>query len=364
MEHSCDLSANENPQSARALYEAFKRSNDVMFYCSREGVIQDVNDAFTKHYGWTREEAVGQTPRILKSSHSSPDLYRRMWSSILDPAKGYWRGEMINKAKDGREIPLVLTIAAVKDAQGQITGYISNAMDMTQQVALQARVAQAEALATIGEMAAVVAHEIRNPLGSIVMAAKQIASGELGAKDRAPTLQILRKESQRLTEALGTFLAFARPRHIKLEHEDLNRLVSEVATMIKSNPDLARTVVIRLAPDERLKPFPMDRDQLRQVIWNIAINALQAMGEKGTLTIETGRAGGYSYFKIGDTGPGIPPASLAQIFKPFHTTKPQGTGLGLAIADRIIKAHGGRIDVRSKLGVGTAFSVYLPAVEE
>jgi two-component system, cell cycle sensor histidine kinase and response regulator CckA len=359
-----EQSKSKEGRRALALYEAFKRSNDVMFYCDRDGVIQDVNEAFTRHYGYTRQEAIGKNPRILKSRHSTPELYRRMWASIQDPAKGSWHGQMINRAKDGREVPVILTITAVKDDARKVVGYISNAMDLTEQVALQERVAHSEALATIGEMAAVVAHEIRNPLGSIMMAAKQLAVDSLGAEDRALVLRVMRGESQRLNEALTNFLSFARPREVKLEHGDLNALVSDVAGMVRSNPDLVRSIKVKLSLTASLTPFPMDPDQIRQVVWNIVINAVQAMGERGVLRAATGREAGDAYLRIEDTGPGIPPASLSLIFKPFHTTKHQGTGLGLAIAARIVKAHGGRIDVESKPGKGTAFTVRLPAMAE
>lgn len=351
-------------RTALTLYEAFKRSNDVMFFCDRDGIILDVNEAFTRHYGYRREEIIGQTPRMLKSRHSGPELYKRMWSSILDPDKGYWRGEIINKSKDGREIPLILTITAVKDAAGQIVGYISNASDMTEQVALQARVAQAEALATLGEMAAVVAHEIRNPLGSIVMASKQLASDRLEAQDRAMVLQVLRSESQRLNEALNNFLAYARPRELRLQLADLNGLVVEVANMVRSNPDLVKQVALESRADPSVKPVRMDPDQIRQVLWNVLLNAVQAVDGKGRIEVSTGRQPGKVYFSVLDTGPGIPEAQQAAIFKPFHTTKQQGTGLGLPIADRIVKAHGGRIEVRSHVGRGTVFTVWLPSAED
>jgi len=344
-------------------YEAFKRSNDVMFYTDKNAVILDVNEAFTRHYGYAREEAVGRTPRILRSRHSTDELYRRMWGSILDPGKGYWRGEMINKAKDGREIPVLLTITAVRDQGGEIVGYVSNAVDMSEQVALQARVAQSESLATIGEMAAVGPHEIRNPLGSIVMAAEHIASARLEKGDRELVLGVLRTETNRLNEALSNFLAYARPREIRFARADLNALVEEVVGIVKSNPELVKGIRLRLSLSP-LKPFPMDPDQIRQVVWNMVLNAIQALEGKGSLAVETGRAQGLAFFKVRDTGPGIPEPALARIFKPFHTTKPQGTGLGLAIADRIVKAHGGRIEVDSRPGEGTSFTVLLPSIEE
>lgn len=341
--------------------EAFRRSNDVMFYCDRNGVILDVNAAFTEHYGYTRREAVGKTPRILRSRHSTGDLYRRMWADLLDPAKGYWRGEMINRTKGGREIPLVLNITSVRDSRGELVGYMSNAVDLSDQVALQARVTQAEALATLGEMAAVVAHEIRNPLGSIVMASKQLASDALERADREMVLQVLRDESHRLNEALTNFLAFARPREAKFARCDLNALVGEVCNIVRSNVDLIGRIRVCVSCDGALKPFTMDADQIRQVLWNIILNAIQAMDGGGRLKVKTGRARGQAYFSVSDTGPGLPESSVTEIFKPFHTTKKQGTGLGLAIAERIVKTHGGRIEVKSRPGRGAAFTVFLPS---
>src|SRR5665213_2108622 len=194
------------------LLAGFRRSNDVMFYSNAKGVILDINEAFTAHYGYTREEVIGKTPAILRSSHSTDELYKRMWKSILDPKKGFWRGELINRAKDGREIPLILTITAVRNDDDTILGYISNGVDVTELKSLEERVAHAETLAVIGEMAAVVAHEIRNPLGSIVMAAQQLADESLPSEDRETVTRVLRHESKRLNEALTNFLAYARPR--------------------------------------------------------------------------------------------------------------------------------------------------------
>lgn len=370
MEHSnSSNNASTSPslsteELAASLYQAFKRSSDIMFFSDKKAVILDINEAFTRHYGYTREEAIGKTPRLLRSRHTTDEVYKRMWASILDPDKGYWRGQIINKAKDGREIPLILTITAVKDASSEIRGYVSNAVDMTEQMALQARVAQAEAMATIGEMAAVVAHEIRNPLGSIVMSAKQISSGKLDGEDIDMVRQVLQSESHRLNEALNNFLAYARPRDVKLERADLGAMAREVVNIVQSNPDLVKDIQVLARMDETLKPFLLDCDQIRQVMWNIVINAVQAMEGRGTLTVETGREGRHAYFRVKDTGPGILEASLSLIFKPFHTTKQQGTGLGLAIVNRIVKAHGGRVEIESQGGQGAVFTVFLPLMED
>jgi signal transduction histidine kinase len=175
--------------------------------------------------------------------------------------------------------------------------------------------------------------------------------------------RFLRDESQRLNETLSNFLVYARPRELKLGRGDLNGLVGEVCRMVESNRDLLKEIRLAVSLDEALEPFPFDADQIRQVVWNIVLNAIQAMEGLGTLTIETSFGQSWAFFRVKDTGPGIPESRIAQIFKPFHTTKHQGTGLGLAIADRIVKAHGGRIDVESR-GRGATFTVSLPAIEE
>lgn len=346
------------------LLAGFRRSNDVMFYSDAKGIILDINEAFTSHYGYTRAEAIGKTPALLRSRHSTEELYKKMWRSISDPKKGFWRGELINRAKDGREIPLILTITAVRDERNEIIGYISNGVDLTDQKVLEERVAQSEALATIGEMAAVVAHEIRNPLGSIVMAAQQLAEDGLSSEDKSTVTRVLRTESKRLNEALTNFLAYARPRPLNRRENDLNALLKEIAEMAFVNKELTHGTRLQLAFDPKLESFPFDADHIRQVVWNMILNAVQALGGKGTITVRSGRGKGSAWFAVADTGPGIPESIRADLFKPFRTTKQQGTGLGLAIAERIVKAHGGAVAVDTRLGHGTTFTVTLPRIED
>lgn len=358
-------SASDSPSREHALaltlYQAFRSSNDVMFFCDPNGSIQDINDAFTQHYGWTQEEAYGQNPRILRSRNTPPDIYKEMWEHLLDPNIGFWRGELLNRTKDGREIPVVITITTVRDAGGDIVGYVSTGVDVGELRRLQERVAQSEALAQLGEMAAVVAHEIRNPLGSIVMAARQLGSDALTAEDRELVQRILNDESRRLNETLTNFLAYSRPRPLRLEHADLNALAADVVRiMIGDASDAPR---ISTALDAKLAAFRFDQDQIRQVAWNIVLNAVQALGGEGSVTVSTGLREGFAYLRIDDDGPGIESSAREDLFKPFKTTKSHGTGLGLAIADRIVRAHGGRIEVESSPGRGTSFTVLLPTAQ-
>ncbi|NNN05752.1 MAG: PAS domain S-box protein [Elusimicrobia bacterium] len=345
---------------ALTLYQAFRRSNDVMFYCDRDGVIRDVNEAFVRHYGWSREEAVGQNPRLIRSQRTTDETYKEMWGRILDPNLGFWRGELVNRARDGREVPIVLTITAVRDERGEVVGYISNGVEVGELRSLQERVAQAEALAQLGQMAAVVAHEIRNPLGSITMAARQLANENLPREDRELVLQILRDEGRRLNETLTNFLAYARPRSLRLERADLNVLVGDVARVVaEGQPD----VRIETALDAGLAPFRLDSDQVRQIVWNLALNAAQAVAGQGRVRLSTGRREGFVLLRVEDDGPGVAESSRDELFQPFKTTKSQGTGLGLAIADRIARAHGGRIEAGASEMGGAAFTVLLPTAQ-
>ncbi|MBI4249666.1 MAG: PAS domain S-box protein [Elusimicrobia bacterium] len=347
-------------RKAMAFYQAFRNSNDFMFFTDRNAVLQDVNNAFTRRFGYSREEAIGNTPRLVRSLRTSRELYVRMWRDILDPAKGFWRGRVVNQTKGGEEVPVILSITAVRDEKGKILGFVSSAVDISEQEDLHRRLAESESLAAIGSMAAVVAHEIRNPLGSIVTAASSIARDDLSAEDRRTLLTVLRNESQRLNKTLQDFLQYARPRQPKREQADLNQTVDEILSAIKADKRLLGNVTLEEALDKNLPPFPFDKDQLQQVLWNIILNALEAMGKKGRLKLTTASENKQAVIHIDDTGPGIPVESLKKIFQPFHTTKKQGTGLGLSIAQRIVMAHQGQLLVESQPGRGSRFSILLP----
>ncbi|MEK7744140.1 MAG: ATP-binding protein, partial [Elusimicrobiota bacterium] len=327
-------------------------------------------------FGYSREEAIGRSPRLVRSRHSDQRLYEGLWRDIQDPSRGFWRGRIINRTKSGEEVPVLLSITTVRDARGEIVGFVSSAVDISEVEELHQRLTRSESLAAVGSMAAVVAHEIRNPLGSIVTAASSLTSEDVSREERGTLLSVLRKESLRLSETLRHFLQYARPREPKLEKADLNETVREVLSMVKSDPQVLGAIKVGERFDAGLSPFPFDADQLRQVIWNVVLNALQAMGGRGRLEVSTesprspeeAEARSLSgsgpqpmaAVHVQDDGPGIEREALSRIFQPFHTTKRQGTGLGLPIAERIVLAHGGRILVDSLPGKGARFSILLP----
>jgi nitrogen-specific signal transduction histidine kinase len=254
----------------------------------------------------------------------------------------------------------LLTCSALHRPDGRVS-LLELVADVTEQERLRARLTEAERLAAVGELAASVAHEIRNPLAAIVNAASLLEQEEtLTPGERSGTLDAVKKETRRLNGILSDFLAFARPRDVKRLKGDIRQVVEHVAALVGENPactEGARTIV---QVDPAVPPFPFDADQLTQVLWNVAINGMQAMGGCGELRIDVGRDNGEVVIAVADTGRGIPPEDRQRMFEPFYSRKRGGTGLGLSIARRIITAHRGRIDVESEVGRGTRFLIRLP----
>ena len=236
------------------------------------------------------------------------------------------------------------------------------------------RVKERDRLAALGEMAAGLAHEIRNPLGAIKGAAQLlITAGDKSAvaTDNVEFLEIIIEEANRLNNVVTRFLDYARaerPGREGAAKVDLNSVVRKTEQLLRS--DLPKTIELRVRIDDQLPLIAGDPESLVQVLLNLGQNAVQAMPDGGTLEILTTRRRrsrlGYGQFaevRFRDTGIGIPRDRLKKLFIPFYTTKQKGTGLGLAISHRIINQHGGTIEVRSTLGQGSTFSVFLPAAE-
>jgi signal transduction histidine kinase len=209
------------------------------------------------------------------------------------------------------------------------------------------------------EMAPVFAHEIRNPLGSIKGAAQYLRS-EVGSEENRKLVDVIIEEVNRLNRVVSQFLNFARPYQPDLKPRDMNRIVERAVDIIRANI-LSERIAIQTDLRADLPAIQADEEQLIQVILNIAMNAIEAMPEGGTLTLRTRRIksdeGDTVAVAIRDTGPGIRRDDLKNIFKPFFTTKERGVGLGLAISQRIMRGHGGHIRVKSLPGKGSVFYV-------
>jgi len=224
----------------------------------------------------------------------------------------------------------------------------------------EAAVRRSDRLAALGQLSAGLAHELRNPLGTIR------ASAEMLERSVPPENAVAREvagfiasEVDRSNTLVTRFLDFARPLQLKLAPADLAEVLDRVAALVERDaPQLRVTVYKNYSPE--LAPFPFDAELMEIVFYNLLLNAAQASAEGGAITLKTRRADAMAEVAVIDRGPGIDPKIMEQIFNPFFTTKSDGVGLGLAIVSKIVDEHGGRMTVESEPGKGSVFRVYLP----
>lgn len=229
-------------------------------------------------------------------------------------------------------------------------------------IAIEEQLRRAEKLSTLGEMAAVLAHEIRNPLGSIRGTAEILRDDYRPGDPKYEFIEIQIKETERLNRVVEDFLRMARPQQSgEMKRCSLREELETIVTLVAKDAK-DRGVKLELSSISAEAIVKGDGEKLRQAFLNIVINALQATPEGGRVTIAAEVAEGECEIRFSDTGTGIDSADLARIFEPFYTTKPDGTGLGLAITRKIIEGHGGTLQVESEVGKGTKILVRLPAL--
>ena len=298
------------------------------------------------------------------------------------------RSRLPYRNRDGRELFLGVAGSILRDEKGRPVGNVVIFQDVTQVVEMERELRRSERLAAVGEMAAKMAHEIRNPLAAIsgsiqVLQRDQAAASREG--EPACLMDIVVRETDRLNDLIADFLHYARPRPLRIEAVSLPGVVEELLKMLEAV--CPENVAIRSGALQDVA-VAADADQLRQVLWNLSLNALQAMPEGGELVLssrvvstpvaqgssqldrreigsaeeDAGDRGESTWVEIcvRDTGVGIDAEVQERIFEPFYTTKPKGTGLGLATVHRIVEAHGGVLKVKSEPGQGTEVAVAFP----
>ena len=224
---------------------------------------------------------------------------------------------------------------------------------------IRRRVNRAEKLASRGELSAAVAHEIRNPLTAIGGFSRRLLRSENLSEDDRHTVQVITDESLRLEEILGRLLSSAQREELQVRTVNLNRLVGDIASLLRDRVAEAGIVLKSEFTDE-LPRLTVDERRLRQVLLNLVQNAIEAIGGDGEIVLETEREGNWLLIHVADDGCGMSQEQQRQIFRAFYTTKDEGTGLGLALARRIVRQHGGELSVTSTEGSGTRFSIRLP----
>jgi two-component system, sporulation sensor kinase E len=247
---------------------------------------------------------------------------------------------------------------------GRIQGNVIHIEDITERRARDARLRRAESLAALTTLTAGVAHEIKNPLGSIGIHL-ELMKKEMSGKEQIETqrvmenLMIIKEELERLNRIVMDFLFTVRPMNTELEYDDLNRLIRDLLELLRPELEQAR-IETELDLMEPLPQIRMDARYMKQAVLNIVKNAMSAMPDGGVLRIRTTIRGNQLQLRIGDTGVGIPDEILDKIFEPYFTTKEFGSGLGLTIVYKIVKEHLGDIAVDSKVGQGTTFTLSFP----
>ena len=227
---------------------------------------------------------------------------------------------------------------------------------------LETEVAHRERLSALGNLAANVAHEIKNPLNAISMGLQRLNAEFQSTQDEdqySRLTELVLGEVRRLDSIVEQFLSLARPLEIKPEELRLQDILKDLGTLEEYGAKQSKVLIRVIAPPDLL-PLKADRNYLKQLLLNLILNGLQAMPEGGILTLEASVSPGNFLITVTDTGAGIPPENLARIFEPYFTTKAKGSGLGLAIAYRIVAAHGGTITVSSEAGRGCRFQISLP----
>jgi len=267
-----------------------------------------------------------------------------------------------HRTGDGRSIDLGLTASPLTFPDGR-AGFLFMFQDVTDMRRLERNARLQQRLAAVGEMAAGIAHEIRNPLASM-SGSIQVLRQELTLSDeQAQLMDIVLRESERLNDTIKSFLAYARPQRFALAKIDIRRVVQDAALLLRNSAEVQahHTIGVEVPADSVW--CEADENQIRQVIWNLATNGLRAMAQGGRLLLTAATANdgsGATLLTVEDQGRGIPAEDLDVIFQPFHSSFEKGTGLGLAIVHRIVTDHNGTINVSSRVGAGTVVAVRLP----
>ena len=358
------------------LYPAIDQAAEAIVITDAEGIIQYVNPAFERVSGYSRKEALGNTPRVLKSGSHKDYFYKEMWN-ILTSGRT-WSGRIINKKKDGSLYTEEVVISPVLDSGGKITNYVSVKRDITRESMIEEQLRQAQKMEAVGQLAGGVAHDFSNLLQAILGYAGIILDGlDPNDKHRHDVEQIQRAGG-RAADLTRQLLAFSRRQVIRPVSLDVNDLITNLLKMLQRLISENIELKVRLA--EGLAPILADPGQMEQVLINLCVNSRDAMPNGGSITIATQngdvtesfrrRHSGelkerYVCIRVSDTGCGMDAGTLSQIFEPFFTTKSvgKGTGLGLATVYGIARQHGGIIEARSQLGEGTEIDVYIPIAE-
>jgi two-component system NtrC family sensor kinase len=332
----------------RLLAAATEQTADLILITDNRGCFEHANDACVQALGYTRGELRGMMlPALLERG------FERMVDHVGTEVRqhGIWRGTLIHRRKDGSTFPASSTVVALRNSDGRVTHFVGVERDITEELRLRDQLVHSERLSAVGELVAGVAHEINNPLQTIIGSVELML--EEGAGDHRGDLEIVRQEASRAGQIVRNLLAFVRRSSADRARADLNQIVRATARLREHA--LAQkniSLTLELHPGELT--VLVNREEIQQVILNLVLNAEHAIdASPGSIVIRTGAAGHACTVQVSDDGPGVNPELRGRVFEPFFTTKEvgQGTGLGLSLGLGIATAHGGALELVDETGV-------------
>lgn len=331
----------------------------ALFVINLDGNITYYGMGSERLFGWRKNEIIFKHVSTLFREEDTKSSLPLLLEQVGQTDKYETEIELVKKDKSS--FPVILSVSQFLDAEGNITGYIFIAKDITERKKLEYQIFQAEKLAAIGQLAAGMAHEINNPLFVISGRTEMLLEQKRMSQKLKQDLDIISAQSDKIRKLVDRVLKFSRQTTPKFEMININDTIEGVLPLLSYHN--LPNIKIEIIKDfyENLSSVKGDLNQLQEVFVNLFINAIQAMPQGGRLTVKTqGLENQYVEIKIADTGCGIPPQNLKNIFMPFFSTKKEGTGLGLSICYNIIKNHNGSIDIESQVNKGTVFIIKLP----
>jgi PAS domain S-box-containing protein len=358
----------------RRLVAAIEQAAESIFVTDVNGTIQYINPAFEVMSGYSRREAVGQNPRILKSGRHKETFYREMWSTILSGQT--WRGRMTDRRKNGSHYEKEIVISPVRDEKGDIINFVSVSRDVTYEVELESQLRQAQKMEAVGTLAGGIAHDFNNILHAILGYNKLAMEDVPRQGETWSCLLEVKQAAERARDLVKQILTFSRQSEQERKPLSLAPVTKETMKLLRRS--IPTTIEIRQKIDSSCPLVLADPSQMCQVIMNLCTNAYQSMQEQGGILeitlnekyLEQGLSSEYSglspgryvMLEVRDTGSGMDRLTADRAFEPYFTTKEagEGTGLGLATVHGIVQAHGGAIDLETQPDRGTAVRVFFP----
>ncbi|WP_207260549.1 transporter substrate-binding domain-containing protein [Desulfovibrio sp. Huiquan2017] len=375
--HTSTLELKKQLNERLRLLAAIEQSQDGIFIIDTNGIMEYVNPSFSRMSGYTADELCDAHVSMIRSDRHESTFYHDIWATL---ERGeVWRGQTTYRHKSGRNYEVDQSISPIYDDAGVMTGYVEVARDITERLRMEKQLRQSQKLEELGTLAGGIAHDFNNILAAILGYAElALPTLEEGSRGNS-NMQRIRAAALRAREMVNQILVFSRRREPSKNRVDMVALLNEVLGFLRVS--LPSTIELHSELEVDAASIMGDAGQIHQAITNLGTNAAYAMqANGGDLTLKLTRTrfseptiitsgrlapGTYLQLSVADTGEGIPETAMSRIFDPFFTTKPQskGTGLGLSMVHGTIIGMGGGIDVKSRVGSGTTFNLYLPEVE-